>query len=236
MILASIPQTQVDMLGNIRHWPHVMLGSDHDLYWLKGLSDSDIQAPVIRKIPGLVAYSEQQGWLMHYGSKLRQRRMPDVLFSPIARALPVEMGGYNHHFFGLQDNIFVQLVRAETACETAAQLVDLQLLLQYVRHNPVFRFRHLQWTILGQKALVLGHPPLPLPGEVFWQQEAFLFPPGWQPQLPLLLPLVKKKLLGSDSGFIIVTPTQQLLIKQTWCKALSRSSVQKTLETMKKAV
>ncbi|MGB0432338.1 MAG: hypothetical protein ACPGLV_17820 [Bacteroidia bacterium] len=231
MYFLSIHKNRFELLGNLRHLDHLQLAYENDLIWLKGFIDEEINASIIRKIPNTQVYYENHGWLHKLGSQLRERRLPNLLFTPIQRAIPIEIEHYNHNLFEVNGELKMQLTPANIEHKAFAQLVNAKQLINYTATQPNFRFKHLHWCLVNNNPLIIGWPPLPINGTAFWLKHKILIPLGYNLNFPLFAELYQNKLLNGASGYLMLLENEHFIIENTSLKTLSRSSIYQTLKT-----
>ena len=109
--------------------------------------------------------------------------------------------------------------------EAHAIFVSLSALGYYLNTASRVRLWSLRWTIVGEQALVIGTPLLPVAGTTFWQQDGFLFPTGYALEFPLLTPILATQLSLASRDWI-VWPAHGLpyLLAQTALQELSIGS------------
>ena len=200
----SVPVERKDALGAIRHWSNLKVALSHKEVWIKDLLPEQVDAPAVKCIPFRKVYYAKGGKLYLQGSLLPERGLPEVLWSPIERGLPVSLPSFNHHFFGLEEKVDIELVPSEGEQEGYALLCSLHDLSLFMQGAPLVRLQGLCWVLLeGERALVIGQPLLPVPGKVYWHSEGGLFPAGYDLALPGLAPILKALLDPGDDQWLI---------------------------------
>ncbi len=227
----SLPEKDQSLLGTIRHWEHLKISHHQGTIWIKGWSSSEITAKEVQCLPEKTIYRADQNYLYPIGHLLPQQRVPNLLWTPIARGLPLEWPRQNHNFFGIPDRIKIQLIPSNDEQKPAAILLHLNLLTNYIESAPASRLKPLKWTLFNNnKALVLGRPTLPLPGKSYWQNQSFLLPAGWQLQYPILQAAIHQHINPNNDALILWTEqSNHTLIKKQDLQPLSISSFRKTI-------
>ena len=204
----SLPRLNIDCLGAIRNWNDPKLAFDKDIIWIKDLNKIQIESVEIQSIPGITIFYEKDNKLFKRNSLLPYSNIPysnipSLLWTPLTRALPIELPQYNDNFFTISSKLKLQLIPSETEKEGYALITSLHNLGNYIETAPDVRLKPLQWTIINNNALIAGTPMLPIKGEVYWLFESLLIPVGYGFNYPVLLNEFCKK-LPADS-FVICT-------------------------------
>lgn len=231
----SIDQKHIDLLGNLRARPHLKLAMEGNLCWLAGLSEEEIDSKYIQGIPTKKIYAEKSGMLFLYKSSLPSMRIPDVLWTPIDRALRIEVPSYNENYFGLKDEIKIMLIPSDMCSLPSAMLVELDVLEKYLNQAPAVRLSRIKWVLVnGNKALLLGSPLLPIKGCTYWNRGRHFLPEGYDLELHSLQSDIDKKLNidTTQLSFWNEEGTFQLINEDDFVP-LSRSSFRLTLEKWK---
>lgn len=185
---ATIDITHKEKLGYFRLWTNLKLAYDDKLIWLKDLTEDQIVEYKLRSIPGCCIYIEKAGKLYPKDSLLPCGKTPSLLWTPIARAIPVTLPRFNDNFMGLGDNkIDIDLEPSANEQDVFAMMVNRRELEQYILTAPASRLRNLKWTVLSdEKMFIVGTPLLPIKGEVFWRYKHLLLPAGFNFNYPIL--------------------------------------------------
>ena len=220
----SIQTKHRDALGAIRHWENLTVATEDGHLWLKGFTQAQTQSVEVRCLPTQQYYLRER-WLFPLDSLLPSRALPSLLWSPIDRALPLQLPVFNHHYFGLTEQLTARLVPSSVEQEACALLVSLPTLGHYLNTAPQVRLRPLRWVIMGNQALVMGTPLLPIVGTTFWHQDGFLFPTGYAPEFPLLTPVLATQLNPTGRDWIVWPAHRSpFLLAQTVLQELSIGS------------
>lgn len=229
-----LPVSARNHLAGIRHWSHIKLGEDAGFLWLKGFSEAEIHSVEVLSIPYKELYQEVGPKLHKLGSQLPERPLPAVLWTPINRALPVEISNYNHNFFGVQGRLQLQLVPAQEEATVVAQWVALTSLAAYIEQAPDMRLKPIEWLIVGGDALLMGTPLLPLNGQSYYKSGSFLMPAGcsWNPAL-LAAALSQKMDPEKQYWTVVKMDGSYFQAKRSYFKRLSLSSFRNSLRAIK---
>jgi hypothetical protein len=191
-------------LGNIRPWQNLKVGIEAGFIWIKDFDYAQIHSVEVKSIPYKTIYYEKQSKLYLLNSLLPSRNLPNVLWTPIDRAIAVKLPNFNHNFFGWQENISIQLLPSETEQEARVMLTSISHLNQYIETAPSIRLEKIKWLILNNyKVCLMGNPLLPIDGEVYWQNKNMLLPVGYNFELPLLMDTINEKLNPHNDCWII---------------------------------
>jgi hypothetical protein len=227
---ACLPVERKLDLASIRHWDNLKLAADSGEIWVKGFTDFQIISKEVKSIPIKSLYFERDGHLFPLGSSLPALVVPSLLWSPIDRALPIELPSFNHNFFGVDQSISLQLVVDSEEREAYAMKVNLHDLEMYLTNASQIRLEKINWLILNStQALVVGKPPLPIPGNAYWPFGQFLLPGGYQFDLPILAKALAQKLNQQKTDWILwdVNNTYSFILQSSFMP-LSRSSFRNT--------
>lgn len=230
MQLFEIDKSHKQLLGSIRHWENVKIAFTDTAIWLKDFSLEQINMADLQQIPHLVSYEVRDNLLFLSGSLLPTKKVPSaLLWSPIRRALPVELPGLNHNFFGINEKVAVQIVKSETEKEASAVLTSIATAKEYIATAPEVRLKNLEWTVLEDKVLLFGTPLLPIKGVAFWKNKNAFLPAGYDYELPLLAAIIEKKINADGQNYMLwQSDSSCVLISKNSVKPLSISSFRKT--------
>ena len=213
-------------LARIRQWSNLKVGFDEHLIWVKDFDYAQIHSGEVRSIPFKSAFYEKGTHLFPLDSQLPERFVPSLLWTPIDRALPVKLPSLNHHYFGIDEQIQVNLVPRDTEAEAVAMITSARTLEPYLRSAPSIRLEKIRWTMLeADKAFLLGTPLLPLSGDTFWARKDLLLPSGFDFELYLLSDTIQKMVNpGRDRWVIWNSDGSYSLVLKESLVTLSRSS------------
>lgn len=230
MHLFEIDKNHKELLGSIRHWENVKIAFTETAIWLKDFSLDQINTGHLQQIPHLVSYDVKDNLLFLRGSLLPTKKAPSaLLWSPIKRALPVELPGLNHNYFGIEEKVSVQIVRSEIEKEASALLTSIATAKEYIETAPEVRLKPLQWTVLEDKVLLIGTPLLPIKGVAFWRNKEAFLPTGHDFELPILSDVIATKINPNGENLVLwQADSSCVLIPENSVKPLSISSFRNT--------
>ncbi len=231
MFLFEISKEYKEFLSTIRQWSNVRIAFTESSIWIKDFTDEQMKSPNLLQIPHLIRYKEKDNLLFINDSLLPSKKVPSaLLWSPIQKALPVELPDFNHNFFGIQQQIDLQIVPCEIEREAVAMLTSIQNLQAYVEQSPEARLKPLKWVLLQEKAFVIGTPLLPIKGVVFWKMGNALLPTGFNFELPILKDEVDQKINPNSDNWILWQSNHSYLsVPKDTVQPLSISSLRLTL-------
>ncbi len=231
MFLFEISKEYKEFLSTIRQWSNVRIAFTESSIWIKDFTDEQMKSPNLLQIPHLIRYKEKENLLFINDSLLPSKKVPSaLLWSPIQKALPVELPDFNHNFFGIQQQIDLQIVPCEIEREAVAMLTSIQNLQAYVEQSPEARLKPLKWVLLQEKAFVIGTPLLPIKGVVFWKMGNALLPTGFNFELPILKDEVDQKINPNSDNWILWQSNHSYLsVPKDTVQPLSISSLRLTL-------
>ena len=228
----KIDKAYQEHLGNFRHWDNLKWGQDDAFVWLKDFTEAQIHSLAIQQLPFKELFYVQNQQLFPFGKKLPIGKAPSFLWTPIERAISVELPPTNENELPtLEEKVMVNIVPSEIEKQGIALLTELKHLQQYIETAPAIRLKKLSWLMIDHsKALVLGTPLLPLPGQVFWADNKFLLPLGYHFELPILSQYINKKVNPDYENWILWDKTGSYsVIPQEQIQRLSISSVRLSL-------
>jgi len=213
-------------LSVIRHWQNLKIAFVENEIWVKDFTEAQINSVAVKSLPSKHIFYQVRDKLYRQNSLLPYCPVPGALWTPIARGLPVHLPGFNHNFFGIQEKVAIELVPSVTTQEAVALKVNLSDLQRYLGLAPAVRLQKISWVILPpDKAILLGAPLLPIPGEAFWQQNNFLLPAGYTLNFPVLANPLEQVLENEEENWILWDTLKSCLtIQKKQFKPLSLSS------------
>lgn len=230
-IVLEIDREHRDFLAPIRHWPLLKLAVDQQTCWVKGLSVEQLQTTEVRAIPFKRLFYEKDNRLYPYGSLLPTKRLPSALiWISLERGLPLTLPAFNHNYFGVNARLTVALAASDTERPTAAQMITLKLLEQYLPSMAPVRLHTMEWVVIDDLALIVGEPLLPLPGRSWWRLANSYLPAGyeWEWDVRVYLPADSDdRLFWNPDGSYLSVPTGSF-------RPLSLSSFRLTWENLQK--
>jgi hypothetical protein len=225
-----IPKNQLELLGYIRHWKQLKVGYESDWIWIKELSDEQLDSVAIKRIPHQVCYYEKETKLSLKGSLLPSCSIPNILWTPIQRALSLQLPILNHNYFGASDQIKLELVPSKKEQEAYALLSNLEDLGHFIETSAAVRLKSLKWSLVENQALIFGTPTLPIQGAAYWRWNHFLIPAGYDFNYPSLAESVHKSIQAKQSDWIVWTlDSSYYTIDSKHIQVLSLSSYRKTM-------
>jgi len=227
---AELPHQAIELLGAIRDWNNVQLAIEEDTIWLKGFTEEQAIAAEIRQLPGLVLYTLRDGLLFRKDALVPAKKMRSaLLWSPLEKALRLSWPSFNHNYFGIHEQVAVQLVQRDEEQTAFALSAPLKEIRSTILHTPKFKLDLLQWTLAGDRALILGTPLLAFPGQTYWKRDGHLLPSGLDFEFKNMSPLLQQKYNPDQSNWLLWhTDGSYLAIPKTMIKKLSLSSLRLT--------
>jgi|GEM_PF-436112 len=170
-----------DALFDLRKWPHLKVATEQNQIWIRGFTAPEIESTSVLRLPSVVRYYLKETKLYLVGSRLPASVEPSLLWTPILRALKLELPKQNFNYFGLDQAHTIRITPSEKEYSVNATMMPLAALQSYVQAAPKIRMSHLQWTILNNRdALILGTPLLPVKSDDYYRFGCFLIPGGWK--------------------------------------------------------
>ncbi|WP_298420133.1 hypothetical protein [uncultured Kordia sp.] len=202
-----LPSKYKEKLSQIRVWKTLRMATDENDVWVRGIEPSKLHSPEIRSIPFKKIYFQKNNALFLLGGNLPEERLKtSLLWSPINKALPVEIPSYNFNYFGVNETIDFKLILSSVEHESKALLVDFKILDTYIPKAPAIRLQSIKWTIVNKKAFLIGTPLLPIPGKSYWLHQHFLIPTGYDFEHPELSNFYHKNLQTTQEEYIVLQP------------------------------
>lgn len=229
-----IEQINKNDLAGIRHWSHLKVAFDENSIWIKDFSAIEIHSLEVKTIPYKKVYYAQHGKLFLLNSLLPDRSEPALLWTPIERALPVELPSFNHNYFGVHEKIAISLIPSNKEETAVGILVNASILQQYLSTAPAIRLQPLSWVMINQDmAFLLGQPLLPVSGKVFWSKNDFLIPAGYDFDLAILAEPLANNLNPTHEYWVVWDiDSTYFLIRKTDFRPLSLSSFRSTSQRL----
>lgn len=218
-----IPSQHAAGLAQIRHWPELKYAPGDNVVWVRGFTNEQLEEPCLRSIPYITLYREQNGQLIPEGAKLPIAKLPALLWTPIARALPVEAPDYNHNLFEVSGQITVRLVPHASPQPVTALRTTYDQLHAFVKTSAAARLQGLAWVLTpAGEVLILGNPLPPLPGTTYWAIGNHLLPAGYHFEFPELAIHIER---ASEDWWLWDNQGTCASLLKTDFRPLSRSSV-----------
>lgn len=225
----SLANNSSDLLRGVYQWEHLSMATDGDLIWIKGLSEEDLTSTAVLSIPGINRYYSKLGRLYPYGKLLPVGYEPSLLWTAMKKAIFLDLPSKNHNLFDVSSDIEVKLIAAAEEHVSSMMMTDLDNLYEYVHRGSSIRMKPLLWTIVGSKALLIGSPLLPIPGETFWKIGNHILPAGYEFELPIIAEQLDTMINPGRKYDILWSPScSYSLIDKSLYTSLSRSSVRAT--------
>lgn len=159
----AIDDANKEHLATIRHWSNVKVATEGATIWVRNIDFAQLNSLEVKSMPYKKLFYERDGKLFPVNRHLPDRNVPSLLWTPIERAIPVNLPSFNHNFFGLNERISIELTSSQVERQVVAMIVGLSTLQQYVDSAPTVRLKAISWAILNNdKAFLLGTPLLPL--------------------------------------------------------------------------
>lgn len=218
-------------LANIRHWQNLKVGFDGDWIWVKDFDYVQINALEVQSMPFKTVYDAIEGKLHLHGSLLPNRNIPSLIWTPIDRAFSVKLPDYNHNYFGIQEKLEMRLIQTDVEKTPVGMITTLDILKNYIERAPSVRLQKLKWVMVNDdKVFLFGTPILPIDGDVFWRQNDFIIPTGFDFELPILLDNWAQ-IINPKSNFMLVwlSDNTYFKIRKTEFENLSLSSFRRSI-------
>jgi hypothetical protein len=220
-----------NFLGQIRHWDNLKMAIDEESIWIKDFTGTQLDATELKTIPFAQLYYSRDNLLFPKDSLLPSRKLPAVLWTPIERALPVELGSFNHNFFGIHQQQILQLVSTDKEQTATILAADIATAGKYIVHAPAVRLQSLQWLLVNDtEALIMGEPLLPLNGKTYWQKGPYIFPAGFAFEFDILEKTAAEKIDAGGTNLIWwMNDKQYCLLPSASFQPLSIASWKQTI-------
>lgn len=230
--LVQIESVHKEHLGQIRHWDNLKIATEGNYIWIKNFTEWQLSSAELLSIPFTKTFVNKDNLLFPKGSLLPFRKMPNLLWTPIERALSIELSNFNHNFFGIHQSLEIKLISTEPEQKATVLLVNIHTSNKYIVNASAIRLNPLKWVLIdNENALIFGEPMLPVDGKTFWQKGNFIFPVGLHFEFPLLEKFIEIKLNLNQSQWIWWTSEDSYcLIDRIMLKPLSISSWKQTLK------
>lgn len=232
---AEIPRADEDFLGSVRDWKNLQIAVDDDTIWLKGFTDEQTAASEIQQLPDFILYELRDGLLFRKEALVPSKKMRTaLLWISIDKALQLSLPPSNQNYFGIHDQVQIQLKESNEEQPVIALLSNIEDIKESIAALPKFKLEKIQWTLLGDKALFLGAPLLSFPGKVYWTKDRHLLPAGLDFEFKNVSTLLQQKYNKEQEGWLLWDENGgSLLIKDTDFRPLSVSSFRLTEKSRK---
>ncbi|MET3038076.1 hypothetical protein ABXT08_18400 [Chryseobacterium sp. NRRL B-14859] len=227
---AEIPRSDEEFLGSIRHWKNIHLAVDEETIWLKGFTDEQAISPEIHQLPGFLLYELRDGLLFRKEALVPSKKMRTaLLWTPIDKALRLTFPVSNQNYFGISEEIRVNIKESIEEQPVVALLSSIAEIKENIAAVPKFKLENIQWTVVGDKALLVGTPLLSFPGKVYWTKDGHLLPAGFDFEFKNLSAFLQQKYNKESDGWLLWNEEGEFLaIKNTEFRKLSISSFRLT--------
>lgn len=232
--LIALKHSKKEVLSSIRHWQGLSIASEGQSIWVKGFKEEQMQSATLNSIPFIQRYTSKQGKLFPFGKLLPVRNIPALLWTPIERAIRLELPSLNHNFFEFQEGISLALLPSEQEKAAIGMRTTLDYLEAFIQTAPTVRLEHLRWTLIGtQMVFLLGTPTLALPGQMYWNRGNFLLPVGYDLNFPLLGSYFDAKINPENDNWVVWTEASDYyFLPKTKFEHLSIGSFRLTQERL----
>ena len=232
-----VNKSDLGTLENLRKWENLKVAFDESKIWLSNFSELQINAKETKQLPYKEIFYSKNAKLYPQGSLLPSGNEPNFLWTPIQRALPIDLPKINHNFFGIDEMIHMNLITSEIEREATAILVSLDQLYVYTNTHAKIRWKNLRWVILNKKnALVFGTPLLPINAQSYYAHNNMLIPCGYEFELSILTEKYSTKIDPENDCWIVWNETGTYFkIEQKLLKPVSRTSVKVAILVNKKS-
>lgn len=215
----------------LRKWSHLKMAIEGNLIWIRGLTEAEIQSPKVLQIPSIERYYLKGAHLIPFGKRLPALIEPNLVWSPIQRALKISLPKENFNYFGINQTYQIALVPSMDVRPVTATIVALKDLEKYIFDALNFRLKNLKWTILeNEKALIIGTPMLPIQGQDLYEDACFLLPAGKKLKYSNLVKVYAAALGDSvDYWYLIDEQSSIQKLRKADFTKLSKGSFMKTM-------
>lgn len=230
--LVQIETIHKEYLAQIRHWDNLKIATEANYIWIKNFNELQLASVELQSIPFTKTFVCIDNLLFPKGSLLPYKKMPNLLWTPIERALNIELSNFNHNFFGIHQSVEIKLIPTEAEQKATVLLLNIHTASNYISNASAIRLKPLKWLLIDtESALIIGEPMLPLDGKAFWQKGNFIFPVGLHLEFLLLEKIIEKKLILSHTQLIWwISECSYCIIDRTMLRPLTISSWKQTLK------
>ncbi len=217
-------------LASIRKWNNLKVAFDKNSIWINNFESYQIDSIEVKAIPKKNLFYSKNGKLFLLHSLLPDCKEPNLLWTPIERALPIQITKFNHNYFGLTEKIEIKLVKDTSEKEVQVLYTSLEKLLIYVETAPKIRLEKIKWILINNEdVLLFGKPILPINAAAFWMYGNTVIPVGYKIELEILQEVINKKINPENDSWIIWNKEASYYkVDKSLLKKLSLSSVRKT--------
>lgn len=151
-----------------------------------------------------------------------------LLWIPIDKALQLSFPPSNQNYFGIHEQVRIQLKESNEEHPVIALLSNIADIKESIAALPKFKLEKIKWTVLGDKALFMGTPLLSFPGKTYWTKDRHLLPAGLDFEFKNLSTLLQQKYNQEEGWLLWDGNGNYLSIKETDFRLLSVSSFRLT--------
>lgn len=226
---AEFSRSDEDFLGSIRDWKNILIAMDGDTVWLKGFTDEQAAAPELQQLPDFILYELRDGLLFRKEALVPSKKMRTaLLWIPIDKALQLSFPASNQNYFGIHEQVRIQLKESNEEYPVIALLSNIADIKESIAALPKFKLEKIKWTVMGDKALFMGTPLLSFPGKTYWTKDRHLLPAGLDFEFKNLSTLLQQKYNQEEGWLLWDGNGNYLSIKETDFRPLSVSSFRLT--------
>ncbi|WP_330745301.1 hypothetical protein [Chryseobacterium sp. CP-77] len=226
---AEFPRSDEDFLGSIRDWKNILIAMDGDTVWLKGFTDEQAAAQELQQLPDFILYELRDGLLFRKEAWVPSKKMRTaLLWIPIDKALQLSFPPSNQNYFGIHEQVRIQLKESNEEHPVIALLSNIADIKESIAALPKFKLEKIKWTVMGDKALFMGTPLLSFPGKTYWTKDRHLLPAGLDFEFKNLSTLLQQKYNQEEGWLLWDGNGNYLSIKETDFRPLSVSSFRLT--------
>lgn len=227
--LVALPAEFGALLAGIRHWDNLKAAADGTTLWVKNFTENQLNSVAVQSIAYKQIYYQKGNRLFLMGNLLPEKKISSaLLWSPLARMLPVNLPPLNHNYFGTGQKLNIHITPAITEQPAIALRTDFENAAAHINKAAQIRITGLSWVGIGADVLLMGIPLLPVSGQTYWLADEMLFPTGYDFEYPQLRPYVREKISAGSSLILWEKDSTYILIPKNCIKPLSISSFRLT--------
>lgn len=202
--IVEMQAAQMADLAHIRHHEHLRIAQEGSSIWIKGFTSQEINSTDIQSIPFKTIYTLKDQQLYPLGALLPIKKIPSALmWVALERMIPVALPAYNNNYFGLNQTIKLELIPSENEQVVSVLLVSLQNMEEFIGSASADRLSPISWCLVGQNALLVGKPLLPISGETYWIKDNFILPAGYDFNYPAISQTMNEKFNATGFNYIL---------------------------------
>lgn len=231
--LIEIDRIHKNYLGLIRHWKDLKFATEAKSIWIKNFTELQLESTEFKSIPFIKLYVSRGNLLYSRLGLVPIKKLPNLLWTPIERALPIQLTKLNPNYFGLNQTLVIQLIQSDIEQEATGHFVHINEANSYITQTSSIRLKRLKWILVNQQyALILGAPLLPIPGKAYWLNGNHIIPLGYQLEYPILEKYITEQMTGGNSNKLIWwnEEFEYCLVEKESFKPLSISSWRQTVD------